>query len=325
MDNDRLDLLGQVAVWYYEDNLEQSVIAERIGKSRSMISRMLQEAREQGLVEIRVTYPLKQDVALEAKLCETFQLSGAWVLAEPPTNDRATLLRRLGRLGARCLHEKLRDGIQIGIGWGASLHQLVRSVYKVQLNDARVIQIMGAAGHSDPIIDGSELASWLAQKLGANHRFLPAPLFVETAAVAQSLLNERAIAETLSLARNVDIHLVGIGAIDSRLSGLYRTGYFNEQDMNAHRAAGAVGDLIGRFIGPEGQTLDIDANHCVIGLDLEALRQTSTVIGVAGGDAKAPAILAALKGQYLDVLVTDAITATQVLDLHTDNQNIKYA
>ncbi|MEM8535697.1 MAG: sugar-binding domain-containing protein, partial [Chloroflexota bacterium] len=157
------------------------------------------------------------------------------------------------------------------------------------------------------------------------HRFLPAPLFVETAAVAQSLLNERAIAETLSLARNVDIHLVGIGAIDSRLSGLYRTGYFNEQDMNAHRAAGAVGDLIGRFIGPEGQTLDIDANRCVIGLDLEALRQTSTVIGVAGGDVKAPAILAALKGQYLDVLITDAITATQVLDLHTDNQNIKYA
>ncbi|MBE7470341.1 MAG: hypothetical protein HS114_14510 [Anaerolineales bacterium] len=66
MEDDRLELLGQVASWYYEDNLDQSVIAERIGKSRSMASRILQEAREVGLVEIKVTFPLKRDTELES-------------------------------------------------------------------------------------------------------------------------------------------------------------------------------------------------------------------------------------------------------------------
>ncbi len=318
MDNDRLELLGQVAVWYYEDNLDQSVIAKRIGKSRSMISRMLQEAREQGLVDIRVTYPLKRDTDLEIQLCETFHLPQAWVLANPPTNDRTTLLRRLGRLGSLCLHEKLKDDIKIGIGWGVSLYQLVRSVHKTELRNCKIIQIMGAAGHSDPMMDGSELAQWLAQKLNASHRTLSAPLFVENETIAKSLLQERSIHKTLSQASNVDISLVGIGTIDSRLSGLYRTGYFSEADMNDYKAEGAVGDLIGRFIDQDGHQLDLAVNRCIIGLNLEALRQVPTVIGVAGDTTKAPAILATLKGQYLHTLITEATTASHILELHAN-------
>ncbi|HHJ07143.1 MAG TPA: hypothetical protein ENK24_06560, partial [Anaerolineae bacterium] len=127
MDKDRLELLMQVATWYYEENQEQSVIAKRIGKSRSMVSRLLQEARDQGLVEIRVRHPLQTDPELESQLVQTFGLSRAWVLADPP-NNYTLLLRSLGKLGARCLQQKLHDNIKIGIGWGASLHQLVRAM-----------------------------------------------------------------------------------------------------------------------------------------------------------------------------------------------------
>lgn len=316
MDNDRLEILGQVAAWYYEDNVDQTVIAERIGKSRSMVSRMLQEAREQGLVEIRVTYPLKRDTEVEDHLCKMFGLTEAWVLANPPVNDRTTLLRRLGRLGSRCLQAKLHNNIKIGIGWGASLHQFVRAMPSVRLDNALIIQIMGAAGHSDPMMDGTELARLLAQKLNAGHRFLPAPLFVENEMIAQSLLQEFSITETLALARQVDINLVGIGTIESRLSGLYRTGYFSESDMKEFKQTGVVGDVIGRLIDAFGTPLPLSANQCVIGLELEALRRTPLVIGVAGDVAKAPAILATLRGGYLDVLVTDALAAIKVLELH---------
>ena len=318
MEDGRLELLGQVATWYYEDNLDQTEIAQRLDRSRSMISRMLTEARDLGLVEIRVKFPLKTDQELETRLADVFNLSQAQVLADPPVNDYPTLLRRLGRLSAQHLQDILHDNIKISIGWGASLHQLVQSLPSTPLQNALVVQIMGSAGHSDPMIDGSELARWLAQKLAAEHRYLPAPLFVKNEATVQALLSDRLIANTLALARQVDVALVGIGPIDSTLSGLYRTGYFTDADIEALKQAGVVGDIIGHLLDNNGNIADVPINSCIIGQDLESLKQIPMVIGIAGSPMKAPAILAALRSGCLDALITDAVTAEAILEMHPD-------
>lgn len=317
MDDNRLELLGQVATWYYEDNLDQTEIAQRIDRSRSMISRMLNEARDLGLIEIRVKFPLKTDQELETRLRDVFNLAQARVLAEPPIDDYPTLLRRLGRLTAQYLQDILHDNIKISIGWGASLHQVVQSLPSTPLQNALVVQIMGSAGHSDPMIDGSELARWLSQKLMAKHQYLPAPLIVKNETIAQALLSDPRIADTLTLANHVDIALLGIGPIDSTLSGLYRTGYFTKADTEALKQAGVVGDLIGWLLDINGNLADVPINCCIIGQDLESLKQIPTVIGIAGSPMKVPAILAALRSGCLDVLITDAVTAEAVLEMHT--------
>ncbi len=315
MDDDRIELLGQVASWYYEDGLDQSVIAKKVGRSPSMISRMLQEARELGFVEIKVRYPLKRDTELETHFSQVFNLSQAYILADPPVHDYPTLLRRLGRLGAYYLRELLHDNIIIGIGWGASLHQLVKAMPNLPLENARVIQIMGSAGHGDPMIDGAELARWLSEKLSADYFSLPAPLFVESEAVAQSLHHENLIKKTLSLANQAEIALVGIGPIDSSFSGLYRTGYFNGSDIEDFKAMGVVGDLIGNLLDAKGNVVDIPVNRCIVGQDLTSLRSVPTVIAVAGDIMKSQVILAALQTGCLDILVTDAVTAQAVMAL----------
>ncbi len=313
MDDDRLELLGQVAVWYYEDNMDQTEIAERIGKSRSMVSRMLNEARDLGLIEVRVKFPLKTDAELEAKLCEAFNLTHARVLADPPA-DYSTLLRRLGRLGAYYLQDLLQDNIKIGIGWGATLHQLVKALPSTSLKDALVIQTMGSVGRGDPMIDGAELARWLSQKLMAKLHFLPAPLIVANEAIAKALLNDPLISNTLSLARQVDIALVGIGPIDSQLSGLYRTGYLTDADVEKFTTDGLVGDLMGRLLDINGNLSDVHLNRCVVGQDLESLGQVPLAIAIAGNVMKVPAVLAALRSGCLNVIITDALTATAVLE-----------
>lgn len=315
MDDNRLELLGQIAVWYYEDNVGQTEIAERIGRSRSMVSRMLHEARDLGLVEITVKYSLKTDAHLEAKLRKTFNLTQAVVLADPPIDDYPTLLRRLGRLGAQYLEKILHDNIKISVGWGATLHQLVRAFPNTSLKNTLVIQIMGSADHDDPMIDGAELARWLSQKLSADHRFLPAPLFVKNEAIVQALLSDPFISETLSLARQANVALVGIGPVDSKLSGLYRTGYFTEADAGKLKEVGVVGDVIGRLLNIEGNLVDVSANHCIIGQDLESLKQIQTTVGIAGSIMKVPAILAALRNGCINVMITDAVTASAVLEM----------
>lgn len=313
MDDNRLELLGQVAVWYYEDNLDQTEIANRIGRSRSMVSRMLNEARDLGLIEVRVRFPLKTDNDLAAKLCETFNLSDARILADPPP-DYSTLLRRLGRLGAHYLEEILHDEIKIGIGWGATLHQLVKALPSRSLRDALIVQTMGSVGRGDPMIDGAELARWLSQKLMAKLHFLPAPLIVANETTANALLGDPQISDTLSLASQVDIALVGIGPVDSQLSGLYRTGYLTDADVENFTADGVVGDVLGRLLDINGNLADSYINRCVVGQSLDSLRQVPTVIGLAGSVMKVPAILAALRSGCLNVLITDAVTALNILN-----------
>lgn len=311
MDDGRL---AEIASWYYEDGLDQAAIARRLGCSRSMVSRYLKEARARGLVEVRIRHPLKTDPQLAKALQSAFPLREARVLADPPSDSRL-LLRRLGELGARGLQEQLRPGVRIGVSWGTAVYEVVRAMPELPVKGAQVVQIIGALGSGDPMIDGPELARWLAEKLEASVRHLHAPLLVESEAVAQALQQERAIAETLAMARQVHVALIGIGSVDPRLSSLRRAGYLTEAELEALRAAGAVGDVLARALDREGNLLDLPLNRRVVGLEPEALRQIPTVIAVAGSVAKAPAIRAALRGGYVDVLVTDAEAAVALLTL----------
>jgi DNA-binding transcriptional regulator LsrR (DeoR family) len=314
MEEDRADLLAQVATWYYEEGLDQAEIAERINKSRSMVSRMLDQARASGLVEVKVNYPLRTDPKLERRLCETFGVQSALVLAEPP-DDYAVLLKRLGELGARCLQGALHPGVVIGVSWGTAVHAVVSAMPTRPVPDATVVQLIGAVGHGDPLVDGAELGRWLAQKLSASFRFLSAPLLVEDAGLAAALRRERTIEETLALAARADVALIGIGTPQPELSSLLRAGYLTRHDMEALIAAGVVGDVVAHQLDAAGRRLDIPANRRAISLDAESLRRLPRVIAVSGGVNKARAILAGLRGQYCTCLVTDAWAAKRVLDL----------
>ena len=313
MDAARADLLAQVATWYYEEGLDQEAIGQRINRSRSMVSRLLEEARQAGLVEVRVKYPLKTDAECESRLREAFGLRDAIVLAQTP-GDHQTLLRRLGDLGARYVQGQLHDNMLLGVGWGSCVHAVVRGMPFSPVAGGRVVQMIGAVGHGDPMVDGAELARWLAQKLNADYHYVSAPLLVESGAVAEALLRERSIAEALALAARVELAIIGIGTVDSELSSLLRASYVSEQELCELQQLGAVGDVMARQLDARGQLLDVPFNHRVIGLqDIARLRDIPTVVGVAGGVAKAAAILAALRGRYVNVLVTDRNTASQVL------------
>lgn len=312
---ERLEYLGQIAAWYYEDHLDQTEIARRIGKSRSMVSRLLHEAREAGLVEIRVRFPLRTDNELEERLVAAFGLSEARVLTAE-SRDWETGLRSLGRLGAVALQRSLRSDINIVVGWGAALHSVVRAMPGLPLEGVMVLQVMGSVGDGDPNVDGSDLARTLASKLNGDFRYLAAPVIVSSEETARSLLADRTIANTLSLAREAEVALTGIGSIDTRLSGLLRAGYFDDQHLAELRNAGVVGDLMGYLLDADGRVLDIEDNRRVVALHPDDLKRVQTVIGVAGGVAKAAAILAVLRAGYLDVLVTDSVAAREVLRLH---------
>lgn len=310
----RQELLAHVAHLYYEMNLDQKAIAKQVGRSPSMVSRMLREARDSGVVDIRVHYPLPTDPEMQSELVSRFGLRQALVLSTPEI-PRDARNKRLGQLGANCLQEFVRPKVRIGIGWGTSIYRVVQQLPFLPLSDGMVVQLIGSIGSGDPTVDGSEMTQTLARKLGVTARSLHAPLIVPSVNTAEDLLSDSVTRETIDLGASVSVALLGVGTADPEVSGLVRAGYVNKSDLEDLSKFGAVGDVAGYHINIHGEVLDVEMNRRVIGVDVEALRQIKDVIVVGGGITKVKPILAALLGRFFNVLVTDSDTAAQVLEL----------
>jgi deoxyribonucleoside regulator len=320
MEEERLDLLAQIAIWYYEEDMNQEAIAKRIDKSRSMVSRLLEQAREAGLVEVYVRYPLRTDGELEERLRREFDLAEAHVLAKPPENYQM-LLRRLGELGARCVQASLHPDIIVALSWGTAVHAVVSALPTTVVPNSMVVQLIGAIGYGDPMVDGTELGRWLAQKLGASFRFLSAPLLVKDEEVAQALRRERINRETLETAARAEVAIIGIGSPEPEYSSLLRAGYLSRSELEALLEMGVVGDTVAHQFDEEGRVLDIPANRRAMNLDADSIRRIPKVVAVSGSVAKARAIAAALRGGLCNCLVTDAHAAQAVLKLQREYTN----
>lgn len=310
----RDELLGQVASWYFEEGLGQSEIAGRIHRSRSMVSRLLTEARNRGIVEIRINIPITRNSGLERRLADEFGLRGAYVCdaIESPLMQR----RALGRLGAECLKDHVSDGMILGVAWSRTLRTVVHEMPRLPMRNVKVVQLSGSAASPDARIDGPDLVRTIAEKLAADYRFFPAPLVVASAALRDALMGEDTVGETLRMAERSDVALVGVGNVASGDSSLRVSGLLNEAEESELLASGVAGDITSCQFGPDGQPLPVAFNRRVIGIGPAALRRIPTVIAVAAGPDKVGAIRAAARGKWFTVLVTDAPTARELLTKH---------
>lgn len=315
---ERDDMLVTVASLYYELNQNQQQIAERLEISRSSVSRLIKEARDRGIVEIRIRKPAHRDYRLEQALIGLFDLQDAYVLLASPDQREEQLLWGVGRLAASYLERViagLPTGSCIGIAWGTGVHSAVSALADDRARRIDVVQILGSVGAADPLIDGPDLARLVAAKLGGRHFDLHAPVFIEQVALRNLLQNEPAVRDGLSRARSVAVAITGIGTVAEKASSFLRAGHLTPTELAALRAQGVVGETCGRFFNAAGEWEQFAINQRVVGLDLDDLRRIPRVVAVARGLPKAPAILGALRGRFMSVLATDEITARAVLQL----------
>lgn len=318
IDMERHQLLARVASMYYDADLNQTQIAEELGISRSSVSRLLSEAREYGVVNITIRWPANTSRDIAAELSQKFPEAEIHVI-RGSGHGYSQVVEMLGRMAARLLEQKLQDDMILGISWNTGVYQVVRAFRAARRLGVRVIQLTGSAGVVNPLLDGPDLARWLAQMLGGQYLYLPAPLVVDSTATRDALLNDRSISESLELAAQADIALVGIGTVFPPLSSLSQIGYLSDKELAAIARMGGVGDILTTFYDIEGRILPLELHERIIGLPLDKLRDINCVIGVAAGEAKAEAIIGALNAGYVDCLVTDDSAAIRVLALMDDH------
>jgi DNA-binding transcriptional regulator LsrR (DeoR family) len=316
--------LARVASLYYDQDKTQQEIATELNITRSAISKLLTEARREGIVEIKVHYPWRSSAELEAMLRSTFGIADAKVLLRD-NKSYDEVVKGLGILAAEYLNSILRPDIRIGLSWGTALYQMISALQPVNLPDAEVVQLLGATGAENNPTDGPLLAQLLANRLNCTGRFLHAPLIVESEAAYNAIRQDRNIQKALQLAREVDVAFVGIGSTDPELYSLARAGYVSTSEIDELRVQGAVGDICAHHFSIDGRILEIGINRRIVGISIEDMETIPRVVGVAGGKKKAETILGALRGGYVDVLITDEEAALNVLQMQLTDDAQPYS
>jgi DNA-binding transcriptional regulator LsrR (DeoR family) len=317
MSEEKRALLAKVASLYYEKNLTQAEIAQRLNISRPQVSRLLAEGREEGVVEIIIHHPAAKCTPLEQELLDRFTLKQVKILSTAEHLGYAQLVERLGVLAARHLEESLQDDMIIGISWNTGVYQVVNALRAARQKKVTVVQLTGTVGSINPLIDGPDLTRWLAQTLGGRYKYLPAPLLVDSLATREALLQNASIRETMALLDKMNMALIGIGSLSPALSSLLLAGYISEAELREIIRQGGVGDICSHHYDLRGHVLSLELHQRLIGVSLETLRKTPYVIGVGGGIDKASAVLGALRLGVIDCLVTDELAARAVLKMST--------
>lgn len=314
----RVDLLVRVAELYYEQGLSQQEIGKIMGLSRPTISRLLDEAKATGVVEIIVHSPVLKNAELSYRVRTAFDLRDAIVVAGQYDYEKA--LRLCAEAAANFLTTVLDNNMSIGISWGRALECLCDAIKSAEYYNVNVVQMVGCLGTGNPRVDGLELALRISKKLDGTYSNVYAPVYVDSELVYSYLISEPQIETTLKKALSADIILTGIGSLDDPDGSLYRAGCYSEDDRAELRARGAVSSLLGRMFDRDGNEVTQDGRF-VIAAPLEAMRHATWSIAINASVEKAESTMAAVRGKYVNVLIVDEPLARRMLELHEKDKS----
>jgi len=309
------ELLLRVAWFYYKDELTQDEIARRLSVSRASVGRMLDRARKVGLVSINLNADHLDAFEVSSRLRRAFGLTEALVVPdhEKEPADRHVLNSRLGLGGAQFMSTHLRPGGSLGVGWGDTVSRVITSVNFGAVGPVHMVTLTGGVdGYLQTIL--SSKGDGGPEPEATTATIIPAPIVASTPRLAAALKAEPAIQQVLRQACGVEQAIVGVGtpATDATIVEM---GYLGPEDVLRLRDLGVVGDILGQFFDADGTVVSLPIHDRRIGIELSDLASIPKVVGVAGGLHKTEAILGALRGGFLDVLVTNELVALRLLEL----------
>lgn len=300
--------LIKVAKMYYFEELTQEKIANKLGVSRPVISKMLQKAREEGIVEINIHDEGFDLTELEQKIANHFQLNDVVIAStESLSEDQKSV--SLGRVAAQYVSNMIKKSVEkIGVSWGKSLYHMVKEYPIENRGNIRVIPLVGGIGPRGVELHANQIAYEFAKKINGESESLYAPAIVDSVELKEELIRLPHISSVLEQGRDVDLAIVGIGN-PFQQSTLVEIGYLGEKELVDLQKSDVVGDIGSKYIRKDGQEADHTINQRAIGIELNDLKKIERVIGVAAGMHKVNSISAVLKGGYVDILITDDQTA----------------
>lgn len=303
-----LILMARAARRYYVDDMSKTDIADELGISRFRVARLIDAAKRTGMVRIEIDPPAGVNTQLSVELQETFGLAHAVVVDF--ADDHADALRgRLGEVAAEVLQEIVGSDDVLGMAWARSLRGVGASI--AGLAPCPVVQLTGALSGPDgsDIID---LVRRVAAAGGGTPHVFYAPLVAPDAASARMVRRQPDVSRAIALAAEVTIAVVGIGAWQPGLSTIFDM--VEPEARERARMLGTIGEISGALIDATGSAVASPLSRRIIGVTAEQLEAIDVVLSVAYGEAKAPAVAAAMRGGLVNGLITHSSLARRLLE-----------
>jgi DNA-binding transcriptional regulator LsrR (DeoR family) len=303
-----LVLAATVARRYYLDGATKSKIAAELGVSRFKVARLLDQARESGLVRIELDSPGEIDLDLSVRLSQAYDLHHC-VVVETPEHDDELLRAGLGRAAAELLTEIVEPGDVLGLAWARSLMAMRESL--TQLARCDVVQLTGALSlpqDESPIELVRDVARWSRGEAF----FYYAPMILPDAATARALRSQPEVARAIRKFPELTKAVVGVGGWHKRQSTVAAT--LSDRERRATYDLGVRSELSGVQLDVEGNPVVTPLTERAIGIAAKQLHDVPEVIGIVYGTPKAEAVHAALRGRFVTSVVTHPAMARVLLE-----------
>jgi DNA-binding transcriptional regulator LsrR (DeoR family) len=298
----------QVAQLYYNENLSQREIADRLGVSRSLIALYLQRAREQEIVKIQVIDPRDAYASLALELRQLTGLEHVEVM--PHSHMSGELARRaIAASAAKFLETRLQDGDILGLGWGRTMTRMVELFAPSSPRAIDVVPLLGESGYTRSYSQMNQLVMQTAEHFGGTPHFLLTPMLVGSPELRDMLLNDPVVSGVVENWSHLTIACFGIGVLPPTPGMIF---YIGEENLPGLIDQGAVGDVCVIPYDRHGTLIYNQLTARMIGIRPEQLKQARHRIAVTTGIEKLTSVIGALRTGLITALFIDAELARGV-------------
>lgn len=303
----------RAAELYYNDGYNQSQVADRLKISRWQVGRLLEKARETGVVEIRIHHPASRRRDLEDALKDRFGSVNPIVVDTQATRDRTLALAAC--LGANYISELRPMPSLIGVSWGRSVAALANALPEHVFHHPLIVQLNGAALSVELTVDAASIITTIAKRSVKPATFLlPAPAIVGNPDLVEHFYADPHIEKTIRLGERADLAIYSLGALTPN-SVLAQAGNISKQEQIALKERGCVGDILGHYIDKSGNIVDLTLDARTMSINLESLRNNDRTLAIAIGAEKSEVAFGALHAGLCKTLITESTIAKRVLEI----------
>jgi DNA-binding transcriptional regulator LsrR (DeoR family) len=304
---ERNKIIHKILKSYYIDNMTQQEIALKLNISRVKVIRLMDYAKKEGMVEVKLNIPVKDSYELEDKIERKYQIRECSIVST--FNNENEIDRFAGFELSSILGRLLKKDTYLGISWSQTVLNVLEHLEFNKNIDINIVPIIGGL-ELDGFSTNSNIISHLfAEKIGGQAFSINIPAVLDSREAKEIIEKERHTIKMHELAEKIEVVITGVGNMDVQGTA-FRSGYFTLSERNYLNSLGICGIMNLNFIDKDGNGIKTDIDDRIVKIfPLEKFRKCKNVIGVAFGEHKIIPLKAALKGRILDYLITDESTA----------------
>lgn len=312
-------LVSQIAYQYYIVEKKTSEIAELFELSPSTVSRVLKRARQEGIIEIRLTQPYLECNEMERYLEERFQLKNVCIVPlnkpEEELQDN-NVKKQVALEGARYVQRIISDDDVLGLAWGGTMYHLIQYLNPCRKVKASIVTMHGSIANCHEALEVQTLVDRAAMAFGGEKISLEHPALYDTPEECRSIIASQECRNIFEMYEKIDISLTGVGSMYPEYDSLLgKTDYLSEEEKRALKEERVVSDIMLHFIRRDGSECENPIRDRTLTIGLDTYRKIPCKVVAASGSKKAHSVLSLLNGSFIDVLIIDYHLAKKLIGL----------